>query len=357
MPNWAYLLVTLVYNLALAVWIGGAIALGALAAPTMFGGMERSKAGELFGAILRKFARLRLAALVFAIAAAGVKYFFWESRAGAQHGLWVALRWSAMVIMAVAVLYEILYLESALERHRPESAGTTFQKLHRRAEMVLSGLGAAGNGGVLKLILSMGGSLTETQSIILTVTWAFSIWFSTPRGTSCRRSPRPDPAMERTDPQFERGSRWFSYHLRTSAPEGSALQMSLVAAAGSPSPVPLAWPVPAVVISSSSGARSRGLEVRACMDPRGDRERCCCAPCSGLPPLLLTSSGRFSSRSAGRWSAWRSGASTWSRRQGHRGRGAGLHRRRPGGRNPGGRRGQADPVGSWTSGIAWPGNS
>ena len=149
MPNWAYLLVTLVYNLALGIWIGGAVALGALAAPTLFAGLERSRAGELFGAILRKFARLRLAALVCAIAAAAVKYFFWESRAGSQHGLWVTLRWAAMVIMAIAVLYEIFYLESALDRHRAEAAGTTFQKLHRRAELVLSGSVAAATAALL----------------------------------------------------------------------------------------------------------------------------------------------------------------------------------------------------------------
>ena len=53
MPNWAYLLVTLVYNLSLAIWIGGTVALGALAAPTLFARLEsRSKAGEVFGAIL-----------------------------------------------------------------------------------------------------------------------------------------------------------------------------------------------------------------------------------------------------------------------------------------------------------------
>ena len=145
MPNWAYLLVTLVYNLSLALWIGGAIALGALAAPTLFSRLERSAAGEVFGTILRKFARLRLVALLFAIGAAIIKYVSWESGASSQYGTWLALRWGAMAVMAAAVLYEIFYLESALARHRSASSGPVFQRLHRRSELVLSGsLVAAG---------------------------------------------------------------------------------------------------------------------------------------------------------------------------------------------------------------------
>jgi uncharacterized membrane protein len=148
MPNWAYLLVTLVYNLALAVWIGGAVALGALTAPTLFAGLERSRAGELFGLILRKFARLRLVALLCAIAAALIKYLAWETRAG-QYGLWVSLRWTAIVVMAAAVLYEIFYLEGALARHRDDASGPAFQTLHRRAELILSGSVAAATAALL----------------------------------------------------------------------------------------------------------------------------------------------------------------------------------------------------------------
>jgi uncharacterized membrane protein len=144
MPNWAYLLVTFLYNLSLAVWIGGAIALGAVAAPTLFAQLEsRSKAGEVFGAILRKFARLRLVALVVAIVAAMVKYVSWESAGSSQYGVWVGLRWGAMVVMAAAILYETFFLETALARHRAEPAGAAFQRLHRRAGMLMSGSIAA----------------------------------------------------------------------------------------------------------------------------------------------------------------------------------------------------------------------
>ena len=149
MPNWAYLIVTLVYNLALAVWIGGAIALGALTAPALFAGLERSKAGDLFGLILRKFARQRLVALLCAIAAALIKYLAWETRAGSQYGFWMSLRWVAIVVMATAVLYEIFYLEGALARHRADASGPAFQSLHRRAELILSGSVAAATAALL----------------------------------------------------------------------------------------------------------------------------------------------------------------------------------------------------------------
>lgn len=140
MPNWAYLLVTFFYNVSLAVWIGGAIALGALAAPTLFAQLEsRSKAGQVFGSILRRFARVRLAALLVTIGAATVKYLSWESGGASMYGVWVGLRWAAIVGMAAAVLYEILFLEKALARHRDDAGGAAFQSLHRRAEVVMSG--------------------------------------------------------------------------------------------------------------------------------------------------------------------------------------------------------------------------
>lgn len=144
MPNWAYLLVTFLYNLSLAVWIGGTIVLGALAAPTLFAQLEsRSKAGQIFGSILRRFARLRLAALVVTIGAAAVKFVSWESGGSSQYGVWVGLRWAAIVGMAAAVLYEILFLERAVARHRDDPEGAAFQRLHRRAEVVMSGSVAA----------------------------------------------------------------------------------------------------------------------------------------------------------------------------------------------------------------------
>jgi uncharacterized membrane protein len=129
-PNWLHLVTTLLYHLGLAIWIGGAVALGALAAPALFRELPRPQAGGIFGTILRRFARLRLAALVAVILAAAVKYVLWESHA---RSLWIGVRWTAICVMAAAVLYEIFYLEAAIEK-RDER----FAKLHKRAERLMS---------------------------------------------------------------------------------------------------------------------------------------------------------------------------------------------------------------------------
>jgi len=149
MPNWLYLVTNLVYHLGLAIWVGGAIELGALTAPALFHALPRPQAGSIFGPILRRFARLRVLALAAAVVAAAVKYVFWETGGT----LWISLRWAALLVMAASVVYEIGFLERALEARRvhltadmaedhPERRA--FNVLHKRAEgLMKASVGAA----------------------------------------------------------------------------------------------------------------------------------------------------------------------------------------------------------------------
>ena len=139
MPNWLHLVTNLFYHLGLAVWIGGTVVLGALVAPALFRALPRHQAGGIFGPTLRKFARLRVVAIVVVVIAAGVKHAIWERTATT----WISLRWAAIAFMAAAVLYEIAGLEPALEARRvhltPDMAEDhpdrrAFNALHRRAE-------------------------------------------------------------------------------------------------------------------------------------------------------------------------------------------------------------------------------
>src|SRR6185436_7267472 len=114
MPNWLHLFTNLIYHLGLALWIGGTIVLGALVAPALFRALPRPEAGGIFGPTLRRFARLRLGALVATMIAAGIKHAIWERTAT----VWISLRWAALFFMAAAVLYEIAVLERALEARR-----------------------------------------------------------------------------------------------------------------------------------------------------------------------------------------------------------------------------------------------
>jgi uncharacterized membrane protein len=142
-PNVGYLTVHFVYHLALAIWIGGTIVLGALVAPALFRTLPRLDAGALFGKILRTFARVRLVAIVLAIAAAAVQHFAWETHASTP---WIAVRWAALGFLAFQVLYEIGWLEKAMEARRVHlSAAVTedhperraFNALHKRAEALM----------------------------------------------------------------------------------------------------------------------------------------------------------------------------------------------------------------------------
>jgi Domain of unknown function (DUF4149) len=142
MPNWLHLVTNLAYHLGLALWIGGAVVLGALVAPALFRTLPRHEAGAIFGPTLRRFARLRIGALVVVLAAAAIKHAVWE-RTGS---VWIGVRWAALGFMAAAVLYEVASLERALEARRvhltPEMAEEhperkAFQSLHKRAEALM----------------------------------------------------------------------------------------------------------------------------------------------------------------------------------------------------------------------------
>jgi hypothetical protein len=143
MPNLVYMLVNTAYYLALALWIGGAVVLGALVAPELFRQLPRPQAGGIFGPVLRRFARLRLAAICVAIGAATWKHLAWESHAA---NVWIALRWTCLALLALGVLYEIFALEPAMGRRRaamaPDSGAddahrVAFMGLHRRSEMLM----------------------------------------------------------------------------------------------------------------------------------------------------------------------------------------------------------------------------
>jgi len=131
MPNWLHILVNGLYHLGLALWIGGAVALGALAAPVLFGALPRQQAGSIFGPTLRRFAKLRLAAVALMIVGAGAKYFVFERFA---HSPWIAVRWILIAVLAVTVVYELTVLHPAMERLRGDPA---FGRLHKRSEALM----------------------------------------------------------------------------------------------------------------------------------------------------------------------------------------------------------------------------
>ena len=142
MPNWIYIFFNLLYNLGLALWIGGAVALGALTAPELFRALPRHQAGSIFGLVLGRFARLRVWALVMIVIGAGAKFLWWERHAASP---WIAIRWASIVIMAWALLVDIRLqkkMRSAATNLGPDVPNDSPQRArfnvwHVRAERVM----------------------------------------------------------------------------------------------------------------------------------------------------------------------------------------------------------------------------
>ncbi|MGZ7081057.1 MAG: DUF4149 domain-containing protein, partial [Thermoanaerobaculia bacterium] len=108
MPNFLALALNALYYVSLSLWLGGGVALGAMTAPELFRQLPRAQAGGIFAPVLRRFARVRLIAIILAIAAAATKHFLWETHSA---NVWIVIRWAALTFMAVAVLYEIAALQ------------------------------------------------------------------------------------------------------------------------------------------------------------------------------------------------------------------------------------------------------
>ena len=154
-PNWTYIFIHSLYLLGLALWIGGSIALGAAAAPVLFGSLPRGQAGGLFGPILRRFARMRAVALMCILAGGGAKFALYETHAAT---IWIALRWLAIAFLAIELVYELGYQERVMGALRQEMGPDAddpkrveFGRMHVRAERLMR---ASVLAAVLALVLS-----------------------------------------------------------------------------------------------------------------------------------------------------------------------------------------------------------
>jgi hypothetical protein len=138
LPNWLYLIFQFLYDLGLALWIGGTIVVGAATAPVLFKALPRQQAGAIFGPILARFARIQALALLMIVIGATARFLIWERHAAT---LWLLGRWSAIVLLAWALLGQM----SIQKKMRvfgsnlgPETddnpVRAMFQLLHTRAE-------------------------------------------------------------------------------------------------------------------------------------------------------------------------------------------------------------------------------
>ncbi len=124
MPDLNFVSISFAVHAALAVWIGGTVFLGALAAPSVFrGAPTRTLAGDLVGAMVAGFARVKIGCMAVLVLGAGVRFVRWEAWNG-----WIAARFS---LIAAACFLELLASYAVAPRIRTareaiRSAGLDF---------------------------------------------------------------------------------------------------------------------------------------------------------------------------------------------------------------------------------------
>ena len=138
MPNWLYLVFQFLYDLGLALWIGGTIVLGAAAAPVLFKSLPRPQAGGIFGPILARFARIQAIALLMIVVGAAARFLIWERHAAT---LWLIGRWAAIFLLAWALLAQMsiqkkmrVFAKDLGPETDDNPVRAMFQLLHTRAE-------------------------------------------------------------------------------------------------------------------------------------------------------------------------------------------------------------------------------
>ena len=130
-----------IYHLCLAILVGGALILGAAAAPAIFKSVRsRGEAGTIFGNVLARWDGLAILCVVGVILTSVLKAGAFEVNEAPEARL--VVRWVALAVLAVAVLYSSGWANPVARSLRaqspswddlPDSAPLRreFTKLHR----------------------------------------------------------------------------------------------------------------------------------------------------------------------------------------------------------------------------------
>ena len=136
-PRLAHLAVIaeVVSTLAVALWLGGMLALGAFAAPEVFAQLSREVAGSVMGAIFAKFDRMVLALVGVLLVSEGVRAFVEGVRGKLQ-----LARLGTMLVLVGLALTSALWLGPSINelfeqgvRRGVGDAGMRMDRLHDMA--------------------------------------------------------------------------------------------------------------------------------------------------------------------------------------------------------------------------------
>jgi len=110
------------YHLALALLIGGALALGAAAAPAIFAAVpSRGQAGAIFGAALGRFDGLAILCVFVLVLTSVLKATAFEITGAPEARLIV--RWLALLVLCGATLYSSAWANPVARSIRSQTPG------------------------------------------------------------------------------------------------------------------------------------------------------------------------------------------------------------------------------------------
>lgn len=154
MPNLGFMAFSFLHLLGLSVWIGGIVALGAIAAPVLFRRLPRPDAGALFGPMLRVFEKVSIGAAIATVAGAAGRAWL----GGQNANPWFFARVAVLAGMCFFLIAAVVFVHPAVravqeanprisERPDGDPARAKFQRLHKLSERLMSaqlvlGLGA-----------------------------------------------------------------------------------------------------------------------------------------------------------------------------------------------------------------------
>ena len=150
-----------VYHLALAILVGGALVLGAAAAPAIFASVRsRGEAGAIFGTVLGRYDGLAILCVVLIVLTSILKAAAFEVTGTPETRL--VLRWIALLVLCGATLYASAWASPVARTVRAQTPGwddlredaplrREFQSLHRSARRAMT---VAIVAGIIAMFLS-----------------------------------------------------------------------------------------------------------------------------------------------------------------------------------------------------------
>ena len=150
-----------VYHIALAVLVGGALVLGAAAAPAIFASVRsRGEAGAIFGAVLGRYDGFAILCVVLIVVTSILKAGAFEVTGSPETRL--MLRWLALLVLCGATLYSSAWASPVARTVKAQTPGwddlrddaplrREFQSLHRSARRAMT---VAVVAGIIAMFLS-----------------------------------------------------------------------------------------------------------------------------------------------------------------------------------------------------------